>query len=187
MNEFSENEYPFRSQTALLLSSALPFIKPRYRHLLELAMKLIDLFESFRLYKAVYDDGFNFNEDSADSESISFISRYVTDVEGLLNALKKNSSGNMQEVFDMISTLANAKKLYETYGDVFSVFGQQSDKTDNDCNTSEDRCENTNSTYNSDNSSCAGGSSGSLVSSLEGMLNKEQKETLDLLKTLLDS
>lgn len=191
MHNDNDSEYPFRCETALLLYSVLPYITPCYRHLLELIMKFLDFYETYKLYRLIQAEIKEFNENEAAPASL--IERYVTDVEGLISALAKHSGKNLREITDMIKTLSNAKKLYDLYG-VCSDLCEPSCSTQCEKDTQTDHdapddcdCPSEDSPQpDSEPCTTTRQHAPNITSLLGDMLNDEQKETLNLLKTLLE-
>lgn len=119
---------PFRSHTALLLSTALPFIQPSFRHPLELALKFLEFSETLRFFQEFHTGEFPFGsifpkaEASKESGIFGIINSFVLDIEGLLLNLSKVSTGDGKEVISLFLNLIRAKKFYEDYGDIFNSF-----------------------------------------------------------------
>lgn len=224
------NEPPilFRSHTALLLSTALPFLQPAFRHPVELAMKFLEFSETLKLYQEFHLRAGISPEDSLPKPEpgiFGFLSTFILDVEGLLQSLSQVCTGDEKEIIGLFLSLIRAKRFYETYGDLLNglmqgdglegmlggvggdllsslsllnpdLFSSQStgNSTVQDAGQTipeEDAKHRTNDTSNKpeaetseiDNSSF----SSSYIDSLTSLLNDEQKETLDLLKTLFTS
>lgn len=149
----------FRSHTALLLAAALPYLKPAYKHPVELAMKFLELSETMKLYREFPPPDAcaktPLHKTNASASSLSGITelldRFIQDPEGLLDSLLKVCTGKEKELFGMLKNLMQAKAFYETYGDVLQGFMSANTEPD-----------------------------------LTSPFQKEQNDTLDLLKKLLD-
>lgn len=183
-HNFSASAVPFRNHTALLLGAALPYLQPAYRHPVELALKFLEFSETLRFYRE-----FPFRQppisfypaaasvpNGADTFGIfGKIHTYILDLEGLLLSLSSVCTGDEKELIQMFLNLIRARNFYDTYGDLmksgFSDAGSLSQL------------------FSSLNevpfpSAAAGESSAGIAESLSSMLSEEQKETLELLKSL---
>lgn len=175
---------PFRSHTALLLAAALPHLQPAFRQQAELVLKFLELSETLKFYRkfSLKDEAIcgNTSCDTAKDTGISgLIRHFVQDPEALLTKLSVVCTGKESEIVSMLLQFLHAKSFYDTYGDTLQMFlssGMPSGFTETQ--TAEETPENVSmqdaaSVLNSGN--------------LAAMLNKEQKETLELLKNLLES
>ena len=191
---------PFRNHTALLLSAALPYLQPTYRHPVELAMKFLEFTETLKLYQEFHlKKGHFFSFPSEDTPPpnkeaglFGLINTFILDIEGLLNKLSSVCTGDEKEMIDMFLNIVRVKNFYETYSDLLKMpmmFSQdanrspmknapsETNKEETDTNFSEEDCpqeQNLNPLPNIPFFS----------TDLTSMLNNEQKETLDLLKSL---
>lgn len=170
----------FRSHTALLLSTALPFLQPSCRHPVELVLKFLEFSETLNLYREARLAGQNpLVTPSREPGLFGMINTFVLDLEGLLNGLGKVCTGSEKELIQMFLGLIRAKNFYETYGDLMkSMMPSEGDSpfpfsfpfgpasTDSAAAPTHPQAD---SPFPSD---------------LSSMLNKEQQETLDLLKSL---
>lgn len=223
----SEPPILFRSHTALLLSTALPFLQPAFRHPVELAMKFLEFSETLKLYQEFHLKTRISPEDSLPKPEpgmFGFLNTFILDVEGLLQSLSNVCTGDEKEIIGLFLNLIRAKRFYETYGDLLnglmqgggleSMFGGggsdllsslsllnpdlfSAQSTENNTKQStghsmpegaEHSAESTSDkpeagTADSNDSSL----SSSYIDSLTSLLNDEQKETLELLKTLFTS
>lgn len=174
---------PFRSHTALLLATALPFLQPTYRHPVELITKFLEFSETIKLYQEFHTKDANpfsslFHDISAGKEGGLFglINTFIVDIEGLLNCLSGVCTGNEKEIITMFLNIIRAKNFYETYGDLLnlgSLFSQDSD-------TAEPNREQTPPPAPSPSGFPFSGD-------LSSMLNSEQQDTLNLLKNLFST
>ena len=220
----NEPPVPFRSHTALLLSTALPFLQPAYRHPVELAMKFLEFSETLRLYQEFH---LNYRAippeppPRPESGFFGFLNTFILDLEGLLQSLSKVCIGDEKEIIGMFLNLIRAKKFYETYGDLlnslmqgggldnlfggaggdllsslsllnpdlFSALHGSGDKADRSEQTAPADVKHKQDTDKTAESNENGNSSSpsSYIDSLTSLLNDEQKETLELLKTLFSS
>lgn len=224
----SEPPILFRSHTALLLSTALPFLQPSFRHPVELAMKFLEFSETLKLYQEFHLKTGISPEDSLPKPEpgiFGFLNTFILDVEGLLQGLSQVCTGDEKEIIGLFLNLIRAKRFYETYGDLLNglmqgggldgMFGGggsdllsslsllnpdlfSAQPAENNANRNADQTmpeENAEHTANntsdkteaetSENSNSS--FSSSYIDSLTSLLNDEQKETLDLLKTLFTS
>ena len=190
---------PFRNHTALLLSAALPYLQPTYRHPVELAMKFLEFTETLKLYQEFHmkkghlfscpQDTPPFNKEAG---LFGLINTFILDIEGLLNKLSSVCTGDEKEMIDMFLNIVRVKNFYETYSDLLKMpmmfspdanrspmknAPSETNKEETDTNFSEEDCtqeQNLNPLPNIP----------FFPSDLTSMLNEEQKETLDLLKSL---
>lgn len=180
----------FRNHTALLLSAALPYLQPNLRHPIELIFKLLEFTETFRLFQEFSSSGAGsfLPPPIRDKEAgfLGILNSFVADPEGLLGSLSRVSTGDGKELISMFLNLIRAKKMYEDYGDVFrSLMTPAAPEGAEPQETA--KPENAKPQENSAPSVPA--PSGSLpdigsLHTLASMLNPEQLETLDLLKSL---
>lgn len=173
---------PFRSHTALLLATALPFLQPAYRHPIELITKFLEFSETIKLYQEFHvKDGNPFSSFFHEATRIGksegifgIINTFITDVEGLLCSLSKVSTGDEREIIGMFLNIIRAKNFYDTYGDLMnlgSLFSQDPSVPP--------------TTDSSDFS--AGQADFPISGDLTSMLNEEQQNTLNLLKSLFSA
>lgn len=164
---------PFRSHTALLLAVALPHLQPVYRQPAELALKFLEFSETvkasneFRLPNAETKGPPHKNPGPSSGLSgiMDLVYRFVKNPEGLLHSLSQVCTGKEKEFVNMLLQLMQAKSFYENYGDILQGF--MSANAADDFSTPDIA------------SMMAGGDPTS-------MLNQEQTDTLNLLKSLLD-
>lgn len=174
-NSFS---IPFRSHTALLLSAALPYLQPSYRHPVELALKFLEFSETMKLYREFHPTEGSFfrsqnhpsPEDGKDSGFFGLLNTVVTDLEGLLNSLATVCTGGEREIIGMFLNMIRVKNFYETYGDLMNM--QLFSSPEPSPEPSPDFCSEASSPFPSD---------------LSSMLSDDQKETLNLLKNLFSA
>lgn len=215
----SEPPVLFRSHTALLLSTALPFLQPAFRHPVELAMKFLEFSETLKLYQE-----FHLKNGISPAESLpkpepgifGFLNTFILDMEGLLQSLSQVCTGDEKEIISLFLNLIRAKRFYETYGDLLNglmqgggldgmfgggggsdllsslsllnpdLFSSQSGDTEQPAPQGETEY-NSNSTETEHAENNNSSPSSSYIDSLTSLLNDEQKETLELLKTLFTS
>ena len=162
----------FRSHTALLLAAALPFLQPAYRHPVELAMKFLEFSETIQYCRqnnipkaeVIHTIHNSMPADSVFSGIMELVYSFVTDPEGLLTNLSPICTEKEKNIVGMLLNLFQAKNFYENYGDMFSSFmssGFSAEAPPREPKTPE------------------GG--------LTSMMNEEQLDTLNLLKSLLDN
>lgn len=196
---FSSSSIPFRNHTALLLSTALPYLQPAYRQPVELAMKFLEFTETFQMTKG---NLFSSTPTSTKTENketglFGLINTFILDIEGLLNSLSSVCSGDEKEIIGMFLNFVRIKNFYETYSDLMKMpmmFAPDLNQTPMSESTSNESQEPTFQTSEEENNSDKENFSNHPVetfpdipffpSNLTSMLNDEQKETLDLLKTL---
>ena len=189
---------PFRNHTALLLCAALPYLTPSFRHSVELALKFLEFTETLRLFREFHSCGrpvFSANKDSNTDNSGFFhmLGTYITDLEGLLTSLSAVSTGDEKELIGMFLNLIRARNFYETYGDLLKsqftdtnglanlfsgldgfgsfegMFSSKTEPSGSDIRSTPDEAPN----------------APAFPANLSSMLNQEQKETLELLKSLV--
>lgn len=121
---------PFRSHTALLLSAALPFLQPAYRHSVELALKFLEFTETLKLFQEFHLSGKNpfHSSESTGSPSqegglFGLINTFITDPEGLLQSLSSVCTGDEREIIGMFLNMLRVKNFYESYGDLLQMPG----------------------------------------------------------------
>jgi len=204
--DLSTAPIPFRNHTALLLGIALPYLQPAYRHPIELALKFLEFTETLRLYRefhtgvgayafssASYSSGVS--KDSAqnfpdNSGLFGVLNNYITDPEALLLSLSAVCVGDEKELIGMFLNLIRAKNFYDTYGELLKSQVVDSDGLaglfsglggfgglGNPFSGSPSPQQSTSGALTAPNPA-------PVVPDLSGMLNEEQKETLDLLKSL---
>lgn len=189
--EQNTSPLPFRNHTALLLATALPYLQPAYRHPVELILKFLEFSETVRLYQEFHTNGNNpfaglFQESfrtGKESGLFGLINTFILDIEGLLGSLSKVCTGDEKEIINMFLNLIRAKNFYENYGDLMKMFMSSAAPQENPPENAEAASPgNTPSGFSMPNmaSLFAGGD-------FTGMLNEEQSETLNLLKSLFES
>lgn len=157
----------FRNHTALLLCTALPYLQPQFRHPVELALKFLEFSETLKLYQEFHmHPGAPPPKQPTEAGLFGLIHTFVFDLEGLLTGLSKVCTGDEKEIVEMFLNLIRAKSFYDTYGDLL-----QSQFTDL-------------SSLGNLGSLFSGFSDEPTTTPPSGMLNNEQQETLDLLKSL---
>lgn len=189
-NEPHSSSLPFRSHTALLLATALPFLQPALRHPVELITKVLELSETMKLYREFHPQGSTLlsglRQDEApgkpESGLFGLITRFISDPEGLLNSLSCVCTGDEKTTINLLLNLLRAKNFYETYGDLMTTFMSSDDFQ----NKPETPKESPDRTASSDAFSMPDLASMMAGGDLSSMLNKEQTDTLNLLKSLLD-
>lgn len=120
----------FRSHTALLLAAAIPYLQPAYRQPVELAMKFMEFSETIQFCRqnhlpkteALHALHNTMPTDSMFSGIMELIYRFVQDPEGLLNNLSPICTDKEKNIVALLLNLLQAKNLYENYGDIFSSF-----------------------------------------------------------------
>ena len=215
----SEPPVLFRSHTALLLSTALPFLQPAFRHPVELAMKFLEFSETLKLYQEFHlKTGISPTESLPKPEPgiLGFLNTFILDIEGLLQSLSQVCTGDEKEIIGMFLNLIRAKRFYETYGDLLNglmqgggldgMFGGgggsdllsslsllnpdlfSAQPVDNENTKPDESAPSAEPTNEASNQPASDSSfSSSYIDSLTSLLNDEQKETLELLKTLFTS
>ena len=183
----------FRSHTALLLATALPFLQPAYRHPVELITKFLEFSETIKLFQEFHLQGGNsltgmFHEATKIGKEggiFGLINTFILDLEGLLHGLTGVCTGDEKEIIHMFLNIIRAKNFYETYGDLLnmgSLFGGDApdlSKVFHSGQPPEQEPSDAQKTSSAENSPFSG--------DLSSMLNEEQKETLDLLKSLFST
>lgn len=160
----------FRSHTALLLAAALPYLQPAYRQPVELAMKFMEFSETIQFCRqnhlpeteALHALHSTMATDSVFSGIMELIYRFVQDPEGLLTNLSPICNEKEKNIVGLLLNLLQAKNFYENYGDLFGSFMSSGFPED---------------TPSKESTASDGG--------LSSMMNKEQLDTLNLLKSLL--
>lgn len=181
----------FRNHTALLLSAALPYLQPNLRHPIELIFKLLEFTETLRLFQEFSSSGAGaFLPPPIRDKGAGFLgilNSFVADPEGLLGSLSRVSTGDGKELISMFLNLIRAKKMYEDYGDVFRSLmtpaAPESTEPRENTKPQENAAPQENVTPSVPSPSGSLPDIGSLHT-LASMLNPEQLETLELLKSL---
>lgn len=196
---------PFRNHTALLLSAALPYLQPAYRHPVELAMKFLEFTETLKLYQEFhmtkgslfYSPPQDTPQTNKETGLFGLINTFILDIEGLLNSLSSVCTGDEKEIIGMFLNIVRVKNFYETYSDLIKMpmmFTPESNHSSMSETTSEKTEESSyvtpsdEDTYKENPIQEPTPESLSNIpffpSDLTSMLNDDQKETLDLLKSL---
>lgn len=178
---------PFRSHTALLLATALPFLQPMLRHPVELITKILEFSETLKLYQEFHSRDSSllsclFREGTSGKEEpglLGIVNRFTSDPEGLLHGLSRICTGKEKEIINLLLSLLRAKSFYETYGDILNGFMSTTGFTDAAESNSQPAKEEEFSMPDMASVLAGGG--------LTSMLNEEQTDTLNLLKSLLDA
>lgn len=191
---------PFRNHTALLLSAALPYLQPTYRHPVELAMKFLEFTETLKLYQEFhmtrgslfYSPPQDTPKENKETGLFGLINTFILDIEGLLNSLSSVCTGDEKEIIGMFLNIIRVKNFYETYSDLLKmpmIFNSDANRSPN-TETPEDNTKEETIVNSSEENSHQEQSSNPppnipfFPSDLTSMLNDDQKETLDLLKSL---
>ncbi len=190
-NEPNTSVLPFRSHTALLLATALPFLQPALRHPVELITKVLELSETMKLYQEFHSPSSSLlsgqfwegAHNKAESGLFGLINRFISDPEGLLSGLSCVCTGNEKETINLLLNLLHAKNFYENYGDLLKTFMSPDDSP----GKPETPAPPPAGTTSADNFSMPDIASMMAGGDLTSMLNKEQNDTLNLLKNLLES
>lgn len=187
--KFSTSPIPFRNHTALLLSTALPYLQPAYRAPVELAMKFLEFTETLHTINMFSLFSKDISKDNKESGLFGLINTFILDIEGLLNSLSTVCTGDEKEIIGMFLNIIRIKNFYETYNDLIKVpmmFSPDLNHTPTSEPTSNEFQEPTLQTSEEQNSPNEEIFSNIpfFPSDLTSMLNDEQKETLNLLKTL---
>lgn len=120
----------FHSHTALLLAAALPYLQPAYRQPVELAMKFMEFSETIQFCQqnhlpkadALHALHNAMPTDSVFSGIMELIYRFVQDPEGLLTSLSPICTDKEKNIVGLLLNLLQAKNFYENYGDILSTF-----------------------------------------------------------------
>ena len=184
----------FRSHTALLLAAALPYLQPAYRHPVELALKFLEFSETMKLYREFHPPGDPprkpLHKDTGSSDRLSgimeLVYRFVQDPEGLLHNLAPVCTGKEKEIVGMLLNLMQAKSFYENYGDLFSSLMSAEGAPDFFAKAPEPSPPPPADSTPSDGFSMPDMASLLAGGDLTSSLSKEQNDTLNLLKSLLD-
>lgn len=208
---------PFRSHTALLLATALPFLQLPYRHTVELLLKFLEFSETIKLYREFHmsqASPFSPSQDQPKEAGLfGLINTFILDLEGLLNSLSQVCTGDEKEVVGMFLNIIRAKNFYDTYGDVLKSFMGSAANGDGDASplqsmfgnlfsgmdspfsgtqtpppaaAPEESSNTSGASYASETSNTSGAAS-PFPGDISSLLNDEQKETLDLLKSLFST
>ena len=180
----------FRSHTALLLAAALPYLQPAYRQPAELALKFMELSETWKLYQEIPKPGIHTPkpQGSPKKEGLSgildFVGQYIQDPEGLLHSLIPFCVGKEKDIIVLLLNLMQAKNFYENYGDLLQTFLSSDMGQPHEAPSSP--------APDADDSFADGFSMPDLASMMSGgdlssMMSQEQTDTLNLLKHLLDA
>lgn len=200
---------PFRSHTALLLSTALPFLQPVYRHPVELITKFLEFSETIKLYQEFHSKSGNpfaglfqdVTQSGKKGDLFGLINTFIIDIEGLLQSLSQVCTGDEKEIISMFLNLIRAKNFYETYGDLLNMGSLFSSGGGADSffsggtspfagqNTDESFCSEANDTPGTEGPCVTDGAAPApsgfpFSGDLSSMLSDDQKETLNLLKSL---
>jgi len=175
----------FRSHTALLLAAAIPYLQPAYRLPTELAMKLMEFMETIKLYRELPESPLHNASGSPVGESgiLAIISRFIQDLEGLLQNLSGVCSGKEKEVVTLLLNFLQAKSFYENYGDILGSFMS----ADLSANPFASETPPTTDNIVPESFSVPDMASVLAGGDLSSMLSQEQTDTLNLLKNLLDA
>ena len=204
---------PFRSHTAHLLATALPFLQVPYRHPIELFIKFLEFSETIKLYQEFHNPSaapFHgmFHEAAGhyrEEGLFGLINTFIMDIEGLLQSLSCVCTGGEKEIISMFLNLIRAKNFYETYGDLMKMggmfsseeggnpfsfgdfgnfFGGASFSSKEQPENPQDTEPKPHDTPSEPAASPLPPSGASIPEGLTSMLNDDQKETLNLLKSL---
>ena len=175
----------FRNHTALLLATALPFLQPAYQHPVELITKFLELSETLKLFQKISPQNDNpfsnffrdINHFDKDKGLLGLINTFILDIEGMLESLSCVCTGKEKDIINILLNLMQAKNFYENYGDILNTFLS----SDMFQNTSESQSTPTDEQNMPDMASMFSGGG------MSSMLNKEQADTINLLKNLLDA
>lgn len=180
----SFSSIPFHNHTALLLSTALPYLQPAYRQPVELAMKFLEFTETLYMTKGNLFSSFQeIPRDTKETGLFGLINTFILDIEGLLNSLSSVCTGDEKEIISMFLNIVRIKNFYETYSDLTKMpmmFSPDFNSTSMSEPTSNELKESNLQTQEE----ATIPNIPFFPSDLTSMLNEEQKETLDLLKTL---
>lgn len=194
-NDSTLTSLPFRSHTALLLATALPFLQPAYRHPVELITKFLEFSETIKLYQEFHSKNGNpfsglFHELSHQEKEgglFGLINTFIMDIEGLLQCLSQVCTGGEREIISMFLNIIRAKNFYETYGDLLNMGTLFSDGTPDFSSFFQTETPPGQETAPPSPSPEASSSGFSFSGDLSSMLNSEQQETLNLLKSLFST
>ena len=189
--KLSTSSIPFRNHTALLLSTALPYLQPTYRQPVELAMKFLEFTETLHMTKGNLFPPAPTDTQKENKETGLFglINTFILDIEGLLSSLSSVCTGDEKEIIGMFLNLIRIKNFYETYSDLIKmpmIFGPDLNQTSmSECTSTENtpptlQTQKDQTNFNEESFP----NIPFFPSDRSSMLNDEQKETLDLLKTL---
>ena len=181
----------FRSHTALLLAAALPYLQPAYRHPVELAVKFLEFSETMKFYREFPPPGANrpLHKSTPPASGLAgileLVSHFIQDPEGLLHSLSPVCTGKEKDIVNMLLNLLQAKSFYENYGDILGSFMSSEPGPDFSGAAPED------AKPSDDFSMPDLGNMADMAAMMSGgdlssMLSKEQSDTLNLLKNLLD-
>ena len=113
----STSPIPFRNHTALLLSTALPYLQPAYRAPVELAMKFLEFTETLHTINMFSPFSKDISKDNKESGLFGLINTFVLDIEGLLNSLSTVCTGDEKEIIGSADDTGSAEKWYaNAYG-----------------------------------------------------------------------
>ena len=195
-NGSAPSPLPFRSHTAHLLATALPFLQPEYRHPVELITKFLEFSETIKLYQEFHTKNGNpfsglFQELSHQGKEgglFGLINTFIMDLEGLLQCLTQVCTGDEREIINMFLNIIRAKNFYETYGDLLHMGSLFSDGTPDFSTLFPSDTPTEPESASPQTSAPEASSSGVPFSGdLSSMLNSEQQETLNLLKNLFSN
>lgn len=186
---------PFRSHTALLLATALPFLQPAYRHPVELITKFLEFSETIKLYQEFHAKNGNpfsglFQELSHPGKEgglFGLINTFIADIEGLLCGLSQVCTGGEREIINMFLNIIRAKNFYETYGDLLNMGSLFSDGAPDFSSFFQSGAEPSENAPPPTPPPEASPSGFPFSGDLSSMLNSEQQETLNLLKNLFST
>lgn len=187
---------PFRSHTALLLATALPFLQPAYRHPIELITKFLEFSETMKLYQEFHSKNGNpfsglFQELSHQGKEgglFNLINTFIIDIEGLLQGLSQVCTGDEREIISLFLNIIRAKNFYETYGDLLNMGSLFSDGAPDFSSFFSSGSPPEQETPPPPQPSPEASPAGFPFSGdLSSMLNPEQQETLNLLKNLFST
>ncbi len=188
---------PFRSHTAHLLATAIPFLQPSCRHPVELITKFLEFSETIKLYQEFHSKHKNpfsrlfqeLSHQEKDSGFFGLINTFIVDLEGLLQSLTQVCTGDEREIINMFLNVIRAKNFYDTYGDLLNMgtlFGNGTpDFSGFFSSGAPSEQESTPQPQAAPEAAENSAPSGfPIPGDLSSMLNSEQQETLNLLKNL---
>ena len=186
-NEPNSSVLLFRSHTALLLATSLPFLQPALRHPVELITKVLELSATMKLYQEFHSHSSSLlsgllgegTHNKTESGFFGLINKFISDPEGLLSGLSCVCTGSEKETINLLLNLLHAKNFYENYGDLLKTFMSSDDSL---CKPETPPAD----TTPADNFSMPNLASVMADGDLTSMLSKEQTDTLNLLKSLLE-